>query len=202
LQEGETVLDLGSGAGFDCFLAAKEVGSTGRVIGVDMTPEMLDKARENAARDNFHNVEFRLGEIENLPVADNMVDVVISNCVINLSTDKPRVFSEIFRVMKPGGRFFISDIVLTHELPDKIKKSTRGYVGCISGALLKEEYMKNIVDAGFDHINIDKEVHFPVEMIVSDPSGQMIKKELHLTEEEVNRVADSILSITVSGIKS
>jgi len=201
LKEGDVVLDLGSGAGFDCFLAAREVGSTGRVIGVDMTPEMLDKARFNAARDNFHNVEFRLGEIENLPIADNTVDVVISNCVINLSTDKPRVFSEIFRVLKPGGRFIISDIVLTEELPERVKHSQAGYVGCISGALLKEEYLSNIIDRGFNKVNIDKKVSFPVEMIVSDQSGQMVKKELHLTQEEISRVCNSILSITVSGVK-
>ena len=131
LKEGETVLDLGAGAGFDCFLAAGKVGPEGRVIGIDMTPEMLEKARENAQKGNFSNVEFRLGEIENLPVADGIIDIIISNCVINLVPDKDRVFSEAFRVLKPGGRIMVSDIVLTKELPDFIKNNMAAYVGCI-----------------------------------------------------------------------
>src|SRR4030043_1269161 len=137
LKEGETVLDLGSGAGFDCFLAANKVGNQGKVIGVDMTPEMLDKARENARKSDYENVEFRLGEIETLPAADNSVDVIISNCVINLAPDKGRVFKEAFRVLKPGGRLMISDIVLTKELPDAIKNSIEAYIGCLSGAIMR-----------------------------------------------------------------
>jgi arsenite methyltransferase len=138
LKQGETVLDLGSGAGFDCFLAAGMVGNKGRVIGVDMTPEMVEKARDNARKGNYANVEFRLGEIETLPVADNSVDAVISNCVINLSPDKKKVFAETFRALKPGGRLMISDIVLLKELPAFIKNSVEAYIGCVSGAMLKD----------------------------------------------------------------
>ena len=136
LKKGEIVLDLGAGAGFDCFLAASKVGSKGKVIGVDMTPEMIEKARENAKRNAVKNVEFRLGEIENLPLADNSVDVVISNCVINLSADKQRVLQEIYRVLKPGGRISISDMALLKKLPEKIQENMLAYVGCIAGALL------------------------------------------------------------------
>ena len=146
LNESEVVLDLGSGAGFDCFLAATKVGPKGKVIGVDMTPEMIEKARNNAKKSGVENVEFRLGEIENLPVRGNSVDVVISNCVINLSADKPRVFQEVYRVLKPGGRIAISDIALLKELPEKIRESMEAYVGCVGGAILIDEY-KRIVEA-------------------------------------------------------
>jgi len=135
IKEGDTVLDLGSGAGFDCFLAARKVGDTARVIGVDMTPEMIEKATGNARKGNYNNVEFRLGEIESLPVEDGSVDLVISNCVINLSTDKERVFEETYRVLKPGGSLTVSDIVLLKELPRDIRESSRAYAGCIAGAM-------------------------------------------------------------------
>lgn len=154
LKKGETVLDLGSGAGFDAFLSANRVGKTGKVIGVDMTAEMIEKARENARKDDYKNVEFRLGEIENLPVADNSVDVIISNCVINLSPDKPRVFQEAFRVLKSGGRLMVSDMVLLNKLPKSIKESVEAYVGCIAGASMKEDYLKMIEEAGFKSVTV------------------------------------------------
>jgi SAM-dependent methyltransferase len=163
LKEGETVLDLGSGGGFDCFLAANRVGETGKVIGVDMTPEMLALARSNAEKGGYKNVEFRMGEIENLPLADNSVDVVISNCVINLSPDKQRVFAEAFRVLKPGGRVMVSDIVLLKDLPDEVKESVEAYVSCIAGAAPKEEYLGFMNKAGFSNININSETPVPIE---------------------------------------
>jgi len=154
LSPGEVVLDLGSGGGFDCFLAARELGETGRVIGVDMTPEMVSKARANAVKGGFDNVEFRLGEIEHLPVADAGIDVIISNCVINLSPDKPQVFREAFRVLKPGGRLAISDVVATAELPASIKDDLSLYSGCMAGASRIDELKTMLEDAGFTAIRI------------------------------------------------
>jgi len=154
LKEGEVVLDLGSGGGFDCFLARRQVGEAGLVIGVDMTPEMIKLARNNAQKSGYSNVEFRLGEIEHLPVADSSVDVIISNCVINLSLDKEKVFKEAFRVLKPGGRLSISDVVATCKLPDDIKRDIAMMTGCIAGA----EYVENIEammqNAGFKDIKM------------------------------------------------
>ncbi len=154
LKAGEYVLDLGAGAGFDCFLAIYEVGKTGRVIGVDMTPEMIEKARANAAKAGHSNVEFRLGEIEHLPVADQMIDVIISNCVINLSPDKPRVYNEAYRVLKPGGRLAISDVIATAEVPDEILGDMSLYSGCMSGASTTDALSKMLTDAGFFNIAI------------------------------------------------
>jgi SAM-dependent methyltransferase len=179
IKEGETVLDLGSGAGFDAFIAANKVGENGRVIGVDMTPEMIDKARRNAEKGSYKNVEFRLGEIENLPIGNNLVDAIISNCVINLSTNKERVFQEAFRVLKPGGQITISDIVLSKDLPESIKNNVAAYTGCVSGAIQKEEYLKMIKDIGFQDINIINEVKVPIP-----------------------NLTDATISITVKGTKS
>lgn len=162
LREGEVVLDLGSGAGIDCFLAARAVGATGRVIGVDMTPAMIERARANAARAGVAHVEFRLGEIESLPVADATVDVVISNCVINLSPDKRRVFAEAFRVLRPGGRFVISDLVLEHELPEAARRSVELYVGCVAGAPLKHKLLEHARAAGFRDVEIVEERRYAV----------------------------------------
>ncbi|MGG2196463.1 arsenite methyltransferase [Paenibacillus validus] len=156
LKAGEVVLDLGSGGGFDCFLASRQVGETGRVIGVDMTPEMISKARNNASKGGFSNAEFRLGEIEHLPVADQSVDVIISNCVINLSPDKPQVFKEAYRVLKSGGRLAISDVVLTADLPTEIKNDLDVlYSGCISGASPVHELESILIQSGFTEITIE-----------------------------------------------
>jgi arsenite methyltransferase len=201
LKKGETVLDLGSGAGFDCFLAAKKVGPQGRVIGVDMTPEMLEKARENARRDGYSNVEFRLGEIENLPVADSSVDIIISNCVINLAPDKERVFKEAYRALKPGGRVMVSDIVLNKELPEKIKHSIEAYVGCVAGATMEQEYLKTIEAAGFRDVRILDESVFDINDIISSPEAQAIAKESHISKVETREYTGAVKSIKVSARK-
>ncbi|MCH8979416.1 MAG: arsenite methyltransferase [Armatimonadetes bacterium] len=154
LKPGETVVDLGSGGGFDCFLAAKAVGKDGRVIGVDMTPEMVTKARENALKSGVENVEFRLGEIESLPVADNAADVVISNCVINLSPEKPRVFEEAFRVLKSGGRLAVFDMVAITELPKSVKDDPALYSACVAGAVKAGQIERMLQKAGFEQISI------------------------------------------------
>lgn len=202
LKEGEVVLDLGSGAGLDCFLAAKKVGKKGKVIGVDMTPEMIEKARENAMKGGYENVEFRLGEIESLPVGDNFVDVIISNCVINLSPDKRRVFSEAFRVLKPGGRLMVSDLVLLKELPDFIKNSVEAYVGCLSGAILKDEYIEGIKEAGFRDVRIIDETRFPLDCMANDPTAKAIIENLKIPPERAEEIANMVISVKVSGVKS
>jgi SAM-dependent methyltransferase len=195
------VVDLGSGGGLDCFLAAKKVGAKGSVIGVDMTAEMLDKARDNCRRGGYKNVEFRLGEIENLPVADGIADVIISNCVINLSPNKQRVFNEAFRVLKPGGRLMISDMVLLNPLPEALKESVQAYVGCISGAEIKSAYTGMIERAGFKQVNIVEETHLPLELMLSDASAKAIMKELELTEKSAEELGNSVVSIKISALK-
>ncbi len=154
LKAGETVLDLGSGGGFDCFLAARQVGDSGHVIGVDMTPAMVSKARANAEKGGYRNVEFRLGEIESLPVPDGVADVIISNCVINLSPDKPRVFAESFRALKPGGRLAISDVVAFAKLPEEIRRDMALFTGCMAGASLITEVEEMLRTAGFQQIRV------------------------------------------------
>ncbi len=202
LKEGEVVLDLGSGGGLDCFLAAQKVGKTGKVIGVDMTPEMIKLARQNAAKGDDTNVEFRLGEIENLPVADNSIDVIISNCVINLSPEKARVFEEAYRVLKPDGRFMISDIVLLKPLPQSIKESIDAYVGCVAGAILKDDYLDSLRAAGFADVNVVDEKPFKVVSFASDPMVKAIIDGLGLTLEEVRGISESIVSMELEGRKS
>jgi SAM-dependent methyltransferase len=201
LEPGETVLDLGSGAGFDCFLAARRVGPSGRVIGVDMTPEMVEKARANALKAGVDNVEFRLGEIEHLPVADNSVEAVISNCVINLSTDKSQVFREAFRALRPGGRLMVSDIVLAAPLPKSLLDSVAAYVGCISGASLRADYLAMIAAAGFTEVAVVAEDRFPVETAASDSTLQALVRESGLSADELRRAAAGILSTKVSAVK-
>jgi ubiquinone/menaquinone biosynthesis C-methylase UbiE len=201
LKEGEVVLDLGSGAGFDCFLAAHQVGKTGKVIGVDMTAEMLERARENARKGDFDNVEFRLGEIENLPVGDNQVDIIISNCVINLSPNKKRVFQETFRVLKPEGRLMVSDIVLLKELPEEIKNSVAAYVSCIAGTTTKKEYLKEIQAAGFKETKVQDEAAFSSELLLNDPLAIEVAKNLKLSREKAEDLASSVVSIKVSAVK-
>ena len=201
LKEGETILDLGSGAGFDCFLAANRVGKNGKVIGVDMTPEMIEKARENAKKGNYANVEFRLGEIENIPVADSSVDVVISNCVINLSPNKKRVFEEGFRTLKPGGRLMVSDIVLLRELPESIRKSLEAYVSCVPGAIMKEEYLRTIEIVGFQEVKIVEETIFPIDPAANTPSAQAIFHNPEIRDEDKEKIANSIVSIKVRAVK-
>ncbi len=162
LRPGETVLDLGSGAGIDCFLAGREVGPAGHVVGVDMTPAMLERARATAAKVGAANVEFRLGEIEHLPVADASVDCVISNCVVNLSPDKGRVFREALRVLKPGGRMLVSDLVLTRPLDERLRQDVALYTGCVAGALQRQEYLDAIAGAGFADVEVVEERGYDV----------------------------------------
>jgi ubiquinone/menaquinone biosynthesis C-methylase UbiE len=214
LKEGETVIDLGSGAGFDCFLAAKRVGERGKVIGVDMTPEMIDKARQNARKGKYENVEFRLGEIENLPVADNTADIVISNCVINLIPNKIRVFQEAFRVLKRGGRLMVSDIVLLKELSEALKKSAHP-ASCIHGAVKKDQYIHTIEQAGFQDVRIIESTQ-SFEDIASDPDAKVIVFNQKKNAEEFKSVSEldenakeilkeattATMSIKVSAIKS
>jgi ubiquinone/menaquinone biosynthesis C-methylase UbiE len=201
LKEGERVLDLGSGAGFDCFLAAKKVGKTGKVIGVDMTPEMLDKARANAKKGKYTNVEFRLGEIENLPVADKTVDVIISNCVINLAPNKKRVFEEAFRVLAPNGRLMVSDMVLLKPLPESVQKSVEAYTGCIAGAEIKDKYLELMRQAGFSEVKVLDEKVYPLEYIISEDMFKEALDGLNMTKEELKETANSVVSVKVSAIK-
>jgi arsenite methyltransferase len=186
LKKGETVLDLGSGGGFDCFLAVQAVGITGQVIGVDMTPEMVSKARKNAETAGFNNVDFRLGEIEHLPVADNSVDVIISNCVINLSPEKEKVFKEAFRVLKSGGRLAISDVVATTELPEKIKEDMALYSGCVAGASTIDELKSILEKSGFRNIRIEPK----------DESRKFIREWV-----PGKNIEDYIISATIEAVK-
>ena len=200
LKEGETVIDLGSGGGLDCFLAAKKVGAKGKVIGVDMTVEMLERARANCKKGGYKNVEFRLGEIENLPIADNTADVIISNCVINLSVNKQRVFQEAYRVLKSNGRIMISDMVLLKGILDKVKNNVLAYVGCVAGAEKKDDYINKIKQAGFQQIDVVAENHFP-EMLLNEPDVKAFVEEQNLTKQEITDISNAIVSMKISAVK-
>lgn len=196
LQPGETVLDLGSGAGFDCFLAARAVGSEGRVIGVDMTPQMLEKARENAAKGGYRNVEFIEGFIEQLPLPDASVDVVISNCVINLSVDKPQVFREVARVLKPGGRMYVSDLVLTRPLSWLLRQSAALYTACVAGALTRSDYLAAIEEAGLSPITVVSERPYRLDVMTADPSLARLVRWARVLPP-LRRRMESVVSLSV-----
>ena len=201
LSEGEIVLDMGSGAGFDCFLASDRVGPSGKVIGVDITSEMVEKARANSRKGGYANIDFRQGDLENMPVADNYVDVVISNCVINLIPNKRMAFREAFRVLKPGGRLAVSDVVLLKELPEFVKSSTEAYIGCLAGAIMKDDYLDIIKSIGFRDLRVVAESIFPVESLISERSGCSTPTDPAITPEQQKKVADSVLSIKICAIK-
>lgn len=177
INKGDTVIDLGSGAGNDCFVARALTGESGKVIGIDMTEAMIEKARENAEKLGFNNVEFRLGEIENLPVGGNKADVVVSNCVLNLVPDKVKAFSEIFRVLKPAGHFSISDVVLVGNLPESIRQAAEMYAGCVSGAIQKSDYLKIVSETGFVNLRVQKEkqVIIPDDILSNYLSSDQLK---------------------------
>ena len=196
IKKGDTVIDLGSGAGNDCFIARAETGEDGKVIGIDFTPAMIDKARANAEKLGYYNVEFRQGDIENIPVSSNIADVIVSNCVLNLVPDKNAAFKEIFRVLKPGGHFSISDVVLIGVLPDALRKDAEMYAGCVSGAIQKEVYLELIKANGFSNITVQKEkpINIPDDILRN-----------YLTENEIAELKSGnkgIFSITVYAEKS
>ena len=191
IKKGDYVVDLGSGAGNDCFVARAETGESGKVVGIDFTPEMIEKARNNADKLGFNNVEFRLGDIENIPLMSNVADVVVSNCVMNLVPNKPKAFAEVQRILKPNGHFSISDIVLVGDLPEKIKNAAEMYAGCVASAIQMEDYLKIIEDSGFKNITLQKKK----PIIVPD---DILKN--YLNEEEIQQYKDyttRIYSITV-----
>ncbi len=195
IKKGDTVIDLGSGAGNDCFVARHETGESGKVIGIDFTEAMINKARENAEKLGYNNVEFRFGDIENMPVSDNVADVIVSNCVLNLVPNKENVIREIYRVLKPGGHFSISDIVLVGHLPDALREDAEMYAGCVSGAIQKDEYLGYIHDLGFENVVIQKEkpIVIPDDIL-----------EKYLNEQELVAFkfgTTGIYSITVFGKK-
>lgn len=191
IMKGDTVIDLGSGAGNDCFVARHETGAEGKVIGIDFTPAMIEKARANAEKLGYNNVEFREGDIDEMPVNDNVADVIVSNCVLNLVPDKNKVITEIFRVLKPGGHFSISDIVLVGNLPEALREDAEMYAGCVAGAIQKKEYLQHIKDAGFEQINLQKEKPITIPDDILDK---------YLSAEEINEFKKGetgIFSITV-----
>lgn len=204
MHPGETVVDLGSGAGFDAFVIAPIVTESGKVIGVDLSDDMLALARKNANEGKYKHVEFVKGDIEALPLADNLADHVISNCVINLSLHKDKVYQEAFRVLKKGGRLSVSDIVLEKELPAFVKNSLAGHIACVSGAEKLEDYMQYIQDAGFSDIRIQSKATFPLELMLADPQIAMIAKSMNfdMDSQEAKDIASSVTSISITAIKA
>jgi arsenite methyltransferase len=194
IEEGDTVLDLGSGAGIDAFIARTQTGETGRVVGVDFTPEMIERARENARKLGYSNVDFIKGDIEDLPIESESIDVVLSNCVLNLVPDKKKAFAEMYRVLRVGGHFCISDIVLNAEIPERLKKSAELYAGCVSGAIKEEQYLEMLAGEGFERIAIVKDQ--PIEI----PDSVLLEVA---SPDEVNKFNEDggISSITVTGVK-
>lgn len=195
IKPGDVVVDLGSGAGNDCFVARHETGASGKVIGIDFTEAMIDKARMNAEKFGYHNVEFRFGDIEKIPITSNVADVVVSNCVMNLVPDKVKAFSEVFRILKPGGHFSISDIVLTGDLPERIRNAAEMYAGCVASAIQKEDYLRIIAEAGFKNVNLQKEK----AIIIPDDILSNYLNEEEILHYKSNR--NIIFSITVYGEK-
>lgn len=195
IKSGDTVIDLGSGAGNDCFVARSETGESGKVIGIDFTPAMVEKARKNADTLGFNNVEFRQGDIENMPVTSNVADVIVSNCVLNLVPNKDGVFKEIYRVLKPGGHFSISDVVLIGDLPEALRSAAEMYAGCVSGAIAKDVYLGLIQSNGFENVIVQKEkqIHIPTDILKNYLDDNAIK--------EFNSGKSGIFSITVSAGK-
>jgi len=203
INKDETVIDLGSGAGFDAFLVSPIVGANGKVMGVDLSDEMLDLARKNVKKGSYTNVEFIKGDIEKLPIEDEIADHVISNCVINLSLNKGDVYKEAFRVLKEGGRLSISDIVLEKELPDFVKKSLAGHIACVSGAEKLEDYLQYVKNAGFKEVKIETKTNFPLELMLTDPMVMKIANEMNfnLSSEQAKQIASSATSISLSAKK-
>ncbi len=201
LREGDAVLDLGSGAGIDCFIAAQAVGPSGRVIGVDMTPEMIERARANAVSAGYANVEFRLGDLESLPVDDDSVDLVISNCVITLVPDRTQVYREALRVLKPGGRVSVSDMIQTVPLPDSLLDTEAAKAGCLSAVVTTESYLASLSEAGFAEVRVDSEVPYPCDLGFEERLIEGLRDEQGVPEEAVRAAAGSLVSIAVTAIK-
>lgn len=203
IQEGDTVVDLGSGAGFDAFIVSKEVGPKGQVIGIDLSEDMLKLANRNALKGNYQNTSFKKGDIEDIPLESNIADHVISNCVINLSNRKDKVYQEAYRILKPGGRVSISDIILERELPDFIKDTLAGQVACVSGAEKLETYLAYVKEAGFTNIEIVEKKEFPLELMLLDPQINKIAKAMNfdVTSEEAKDIASRVKSISLIATK-
>lgn len=203
IKKGETVIDLGSGAGFDAFIVSPLVGEAGKVIGVDLSDEMLDLARSNAEKRGYKNVEFIKGDIEQLPLEDELADQIISNCVINLSLNKQDVYKEAYRVLKKGGKVSISDIVLEKELPELIKDSLAAHIACVSGAEKLDTYIEYVQNAGFMDIKIERKEEFPLELMLADPQVQKLSKEMsfNLDSDEVKDIASRVKSVSLTARK-